>query len=78
MHISNFENVLRKLVSLKGITDGDLRVWWSGGEAPRRWATFCNFFGKKSYFNTIESHLASGQSHLKALDFIHLKAISKN
>ena len=31
------------------------------------------FFGKKSYFNAIVSHFAYVWSHLKALDFWHLK-----
>ena len=30
-------------------------VW---GRIPSCWAIFCNFFGKKSYFNAIESHFA--------------------
>ena len=41
----------------------------SGSGAPSRWAIFCNFFAKKSYFNAIESHFARVQSHLKKLDF---------
>ena len=56
MQISNFGNVLRKLVQLKCITDGSLgagapscrRLWGSGGEAPSRWAIFCNFLEKKA------------------------------
>ena len=35
---------------------------------------FCSFFEKKSCFNTIGSHIACVQSHLKVLDFYHLKA----
>ena len=31
------------------------------------------FFGKTSYFNNIGSHSVSIQSHLKQLDFQHLK-----
>ena len=39
------------------------------GEAPSRWAIFHIFFEKKkSYFNTIRSHFARIQSHLKVLD----------
>ena len=38
-------------------------------EAPSRWAIFLNFLKKKVYFNTIESHFARIQSHLKVLDF---------
>ena len=38
--------------------------------APSRWAFFCIFFfGKKSYFNAIESHFVRVQSRLKELDF---------
>ena len=44
-------------------------LWGSGDEAPSRWAIFCNFLEKKSYFNAMESHFASVQSHLKALNF---------
>ena len=56
-----------------------LKFWIpSLGEAPSRWAIFCNFFGKKSYFNAMWSHFAGVQSHLKALDFRHLKANRKN
>ena len=36
----------------------------SGGEAPRRWTIFRNFW-EKSYFNTIASYFARIQSHLK-------------
>ena len=35
---------------------------------------FLVIFWKKSYFNAIGSHFARVQSHLKALDFWHLKA----
>ena len=45
-------------------------VW---GEAPSRRAFFCSFL-KKSCFNAIGSHFARIQSHLKILDFEHLKA----
>ena len=41
----------------------------SGGEAPSRWAIFCNFLEKKSYFNAIGSHFACVQNYLKVLDF---------
>ena len=41
----------------------------SGGLAPSRYASFCNFLEKKSYFNAIVLHFARVQSHLKALDF---------
>ena len=42
--------------------------WGPGGEAPSRWAIFRNFL-EKSHFNTIGSHFARIQSHLKVLDF---------
>ena len=41
----------------------DLQLW--GAKSP----AVGQFFGKNSYFNAIGSHLASVQSHLKALDF---------
>ena len=44
-----------------------------GVETPRRWANF-----GKNYFKVTESHFASVSSHLKELDFQHLKAIEKN
>ena len=68
MQISNFGNVLRKLVQLKGITDGGLGAGppAAGGFVGR---FFVIFFTKQSYFNAIESHFASVQSHLKALVF---------
>ena len=55
VQISNFGDVLRKLVSLKRITDGGSgggtvsrrRLWGSGGEAPpagRYWAIFWKLF----------------------------------
>ena len=53
-----------------------LGAW--GRSPPNPWASFCNFLKKKSYFNAIGSHFASVQSHLKALDFWHLKANWKN
>ena len=86
MQISNFGYVLRKLVYLKCITDGDLGAGspaaggfgGSGAKPPAVGRFFVIFLGKKSYFNAIRSHFASVQSHLKALDFRHLKANQKN
>ena len=86
MQISNFGNKLRKLVQLKCITDGGLGAGppaaggFGGLEAkpPAFGQFFCNFLERKRYFNAIESHFASVQSHLKALDFWHLKANWKN
>ena len=85
MQTSNFENVLKKLVQLKGITDGDLGAGPPavggfgdlGAKPPAVRRLFVSFW-KKSYFNAIESHFASVQSHLKALDFWHLKGDWKN
>ena len=54
------------------------RLWGSGGKAPSRWAIFVSFWKKKRYFNPIESHFARVQSHLKELDFYHLKVNRKN
>ena len=48
------------------------------GAKPPADGRFFVIFGKKNYFNAIESHFASVQSHLKALDFWHLKANWKN
>ena len=73
MQISNFGKVLRKLVQLKGIANGGLGAGSSAaggfgglGAKPTAVGRFSVIFGKKSYFNAIESHFASVQSHLKA------------
>ena len=44
------------------------------GAKPPAVERFFVLFWKKSYLNAIKSHFASVQSHLKALDFWHLKA----
>ena len=77
MQISNFGDVLRKVVYLKRCTDGGLgaeppAVRGFGGLGAKPTAVgrfFASFFGKNSYFNAIESHFARVQSHLKALNF---------
>ena len=76
MQISNFGDVLRKLVSLKRITDECLGVGpraagsfgGLGAKLPAA-GRFFVIFWKKNYFNAIESHFARVQSRLKALDF---------
>ena len=60
---------MRKLGYLKDIADGGLGA---GPPAAGGFVTVGRFFvtfGKKSYFNAIESHFAGVQNHLKALDF---------
>ena len=84
MQISNFGNVLRKLLLLKCIVNGGLGVGppAAGGfgglwaQPPANGRVFVIFW-KKSYFNAIGSYFASVQSHLIALDFSHLKANCK-
>ena len=51
-----------------------LRYWW--GRSPSRWAIFRNFLEKKAILIPLEyiSHVFTIQSHLKVLDFQHLKA----
>ena len=57
--MSGIGDVLSKIVQLKCITEE------CGGKAREA----VRFFGKTSYFNTIGSHSARAQSHLKELDF---------
>ena len=80
VQISNFGDRLRKVVYLKRSTDGGLgaeppaaRGFGGLGAKPPAVGRFFLFFGKKSYFNAIESHFARFQSYLKALNFWNLK-----
>ena len=68
--MSNLEGGLSKLVELKRITDGG-----PGAKPPAAWQIFVIIFWKKSCFNAIGSHFLHVQSHLKELDFYHLKAM---
>ena len=74
--MSIVEDVVRKLTLLKRLTG------WGLGAEPQppeaMGASFCNFLEKKSDFNATVLHFASVQSHLKELDFYHLKANCKN
>ena len=71
--MSNFGDVLRKLLQTKRITDEGL-----GAESPVRGSlrglganptAAGRLFEIKSDFNAIGSHFARVQSHLKELDF---------
>ena len=67
---------MSKLLQLKRVTDGAwgwspqppeaMGVW---GEAPSRWAIFCNFLEKNGYFNAIWITFRTFQSHLKEQNF---------
>ena len=75
--MSNFGDVLRKVVYLKRSTGGGLGAQppaargfgGLGAKPPAVGRFFVSFFEKNSYFNAIESHLARVQSHLKELNF---------
>ena len=77
MQISNFGDVLRKVVYLKRSTDGGLGAEPSaarcfgrlGAKPPAVGQFFVSFLENNSYFHAIESHFARVQSHLKALNF---------
>ena len=54
---------------------GGYEVW---GQSLQPLGNFSKFLEKKSYFNPTASHFACVHSHLKELDFEHLKAKPKN
>ena len=66
---------------LKRVTDGPAggttyrrRLGESGGEAPSRWAIFCNFLEKIAILKPFGSYFARFQSNLKEKNFGDLKA----
>ena len=66
MKLSTLKDVLSKEV----YCNSNVSLTGSGGKAPSRWAIFRNFFEQKSCFNTIRSHFARIQNHLKELEFL--------